>query len=304
MLLVISACSGRVAQNTAGIPTIGRATRIRDFIGTEMYGPGALEVLAVAEQAVTSRHADGAAELVTVEDLWAHALQEGLILFNDPKSRWGPTTAEETADMIGQTTVGPWQMTVQNIRHIYGPTYGVESDWSDEEIVSWARENPVAQGKMIADYIQKSYEQFGQRSPYAIQRYFWLEPYVRGEIGQAMEWWKSPVAKPASGGTWEELTATEKRNTGFYAKQVLMGTSYTKSGLLFWLIVSGDEDAAKETVRVWRDQEKIALRDGEYVGTGENGGFALSPDDVRYADAHDDIRERMKAIIDEVNAER
>ncbi|MEQ8820804.1 MAG: hypothetical protein RLY93_11220 [Sumerlaeia bacterium] len=283
--------------------TRAAAGRIRAFIGSEMFGPGAFEVLTVAEEALIEKHAAGEASLVRLEDLWAHALQEGLVLFNNPEKRWGRTTAEETSDMIGQTTIGPWQMTVTNIRTTYGPRYGVDQAWMNTEIYDFVRGYPEIQAKMIADYIQLSYEKFGVRSPYAIQRYFWLEPYVRGEIGQAEDWTKSPVAKPGPGQTWKDLTAADKADTGFYAKQVLLGTHYTKSGLLFWLLVTGNEDAAREAIRTWRDHRRVVLdpRNG-YVTTEVPGGFALSPEDVRFADGHPEIRERLRALIREENA--
>ena len=73
---------------------------------------------------------------------------------------------------------------------------------------------------MIIDYIQLSYETFGKRTPYAIQRYFWLEPFVKGELGQAEDWTRSVVAKPPPGGTWQDLTPAMKADTGFYAKHL------------------------------------------------------------------------------------
>ncbi len=306
-MLLFTVGMAHAAPNESAAPgeetTRDAAARIRAFIGTGMYGPGALEVLHVAEQALVEKHAAGEAPLVRLEDLWAHALQEGLVLFDDPERRWGRTTAAETGDMIGQTTIGPWQITVANIRNIYGPPYGVDPAWTNEQIHAYIRDRPVVQAKMIADYIQLSYEQFGVRSPYAIQRYFWLEPYVRGEIGQADDWTRSPVAKPGPGQTWQDLTPADKANTGFYARQVLLGTSYTRSGLLFWLVVTGNESAAREAIRTWRDQTRMALgADGVYTTTGEPGNFALSPADILFADDHPEIRDRLRTLIREVNA--
>jgi hypothetical protein len=294
-----------------------RHERIREFIGEEMYGPGGLEVLEVAHRALREKWAMGEGTLVGLEDVWAHALQEGLVLFNQPDRLWGRTTAAETGDMIGQTTVGPWQMTVWNIRDNYGPRYGVQGDWTNAEINAWCRERPEIQAKMIIDYIQLSYELFERRTPYAIQRYFWLEPYVRGEIGQAGDWTKSPVARPPEGGTWEDITPEMKRDTGFYAKQVLLGTHYTKSGLLFWLVVTGDTDGARETLRTWRDQRRIIIvpqgesdaREGRrmvefeedlYVWTNGVGGFVVGPEDVIFAAENPEIRDQMMALIEEV----
>lgn len=288
---------------------------IRDFIGEDMYGPGGQEVLGVAYRALRQQWQMDEGTLVGLEDLWAHSLQEGLILFNQPDRLWGRTTAEETADMIGQTTVGPWQMTIWNIRDNYGPRYGVDPNWSNAEINSFCRRHPEIQAKMIIDYIQLSYESFGERSPYAIQRYFWLEAYVRGDIGQSDDWTRSPVAHPPAGGTWEDLTDEMKADTGFYAKQVLMGTNYTDTGLLFWLAVTGDTDAIRDVLRTWRDQRRIVIPEegsnvrGEviegvnYVLTDVPGGFAISPDDVIYYNEFPEIQDEIRGLITEIAEE-
>jgi hypothetical protein len=62
--------------------------------------------------------------------------------------------------MIGQTTIGPWQLTVSNIRHVYGPRYGVDPNWPDAQVYTFCRDHPDIQAKMIIDYIQLSYESF------------------------------------------------------------------------------------------------------------------------------------------------
>jgi hypothetical protein len=293
--------------------------RLSAFIG-DTYGDGGQEVLGVAHRALREKWAAGEGTLVGLEDLWAHAMQEGQSLFNQPERLWGRTTASETGDMIGQTTVGPWQMTVWNIRDHYGPRYGVDSAWSNEEVNAWARERPEIQAKMITDYIQRSYELFGRRSPYAIQRYFWLKPFVEGELGQAEDWTRSPVARPPDGGTWEDLTPEMKRDTGFYAKQVLMGANYTRRGLLFWLVVTGDLDEARAVLRTWRDQRRVIIvspdeaiawegqdqaqfEDDLYVWTNEMGGFEVMPGDVRFGEDHPEIQTTMRELVMEVIAE-
>lgn len=276
--------------------------KIKEFIGTEMYGKGGLEVLTVAYKALREKKERGEAELVGLEDLWTHALQEGAVLFNIPDKLWGKTTAEETSDMLGQTTIGPWQITIWNVKDIYGPPYGVKKDWSNAKVYIWCREHPLIQAKMIADYIQKSYVDYGKRGPYAIQRYFWLEAYVKGEIGQG-EWTKSPVAKSPTG-RWQDLTPEMKRNTGFYAKQILLGCHHNPHGLLFWLWVTGDIEAIKETLRTWKHQKKLIWKDGKIVPTDEPGNFAIKPEDVIFCDCHPEFKKMLKEIVIQILEEK
>lgn len=293
--------------------------RIHTFIDEEMYGPGGPVVLKVAYEALREKHAAGEAPLVGLEDVWSHSLQEGLALFNKPDQLWGRTTAKQTADMIGQTTIGPWQMTLWNIRDNYGPRYGIDPAWANAELYAFCREHPDIQAKMIIDYIQLSYETFGQRTPYAIQRYFWLEPFVKGELGQAEDWTKSVVAKPPPGGSWQDLTPAMKADTGFYAKQILMGAPYTKSGLLFWLHVTEDADGARDVLRTWRDQKKIVVADDieaqdkqdtmvmeniHYRLTDEPGGFAIEPDDVIYYKDQPETHQAVRRLVGEVMGEK
>lgn len=287
-----------------------RYERISSFIGTERYGEGGQVVLRVAAKALEEKNAAGEGLLVGLEDVWSHSLQEGLALFNKPDALWGKTTAEETSDMIGQTTIGPWQMTLRNIRHTYGKPYGVKESWTDVEIYEYCRQRPIIQAKMIIDYIQQSYETFGKRSPYAIQRYFWLEPFVKGELGQSEDWTKIVVAKPPTGGTWKDLTPEMKADTGFYAKQILLGTSYTNSGLLFWLQVTSDQEGLHETLRTWRDQKRIIIAPDDapenktmtiegvrYMQTNQPGGFAISEDDVIYYKDSPEINEAVREAL-------
>ncbi|WP_428389440.1 hypothetical protein [Mucisphaera sp.] len=312
--LTLFACAATPQpQDTS--PTLDqRHQRIRAFIlnHPDLYHPGGLQVLDTAHAALQQKHANGQASLVGLEDLWAHSLQEALTLFKQPNRLWGKTTAEETADMIGQTTIGPWQITVTNIRQIYGPPYGVDPDWTNAQIYAFCRDRPEVQAHMIIDYIQRSYEQFGQRSPYAIQRYFWLEPFVRGELGQASDWTTSVVAKPPPGQTWQDLTPAMKADTGFYAKQILMGAPYTDTGLLFWLHVSGDTHAITQTLRTWRDQPRIVANDDAslpnqirsqgitYAITHQPGHFAIQPEDLRFYNIDPSRREPVRQLIQQV----
>lgn len=283
--------------------------KIRDFIGETMYGKGGLEVLTVGYKALREKQLKGEAHLVGIEDLWAHALQEGLSLFNKPDKLWGHTTAEETHDMIGQTTIGPWQITVQNVKNIYGIPYGVKPEWSNNQVYAFCREHPEIQAKMIIDYIQLSYTMYGKRSVYAIQRYFWLEPFVKGEIGQG-PWTNSPVAIPPEGKTWKDLTPEMLRNTGLYAKQILLGTRYNHRGLLFWLWVTGDIEGIKEVLRTWRDQKKYVWQEGEEgkegraIPTDEPGNFAIKPEDIVYGEEHPQFQKELKQLVIEILEEK
>jgi hypothetical protein len=237
---------------------------------------------------------------VGIEDLWAHSIIEGSVLFNKPDKRWGKTTAQETSDMLGQTTIGPWQITVWNVHDTYGPPYGSKDEWSNAEVYAWARDNPVIQAKMISDYIQLSYDDYGVRTPYAIQRYFWLEAYAKGDIGQG-EWTKSPVAKSPTG-KWEDLTPEMKRDTGFYAKQVLLGNKHNQTGLLFWLWVTGDEEAICDTLRAWKHQKHRVWNDKKKMAvlTKEPGNFMIMPDDVIFPEKFPEFREYLKGIVKEI----
>jgi hypothetical protein len=219
---------------------------------------------------------------VGLEDLWAHALKEGRTMFNDPNVRWGKTGPKETADMLGQTTIGPWQMTLRNVQKEYGPQYGVRAEWTPGQVFEFCQKHPQIQAGMICDYIQISYSTYGTRAPYAIQRYFWLAAFVTGEIGQG-PWDASVLPKPPDG-DWTKLTAEMKRNTGFYAKQILLGTEYNPRGLLYWLWVNDDHDGLQATLQMWADQ-----RDGSWDEAnaqanliGRRGRFHISVEDLQY----------------------
>lgn len=219
---------------------------------------------------------------VGLEDLWAHALKEGRTMFDDPNVRWGKTGPKETADMLGQTTIGPWQMTVRNVQKEYGPPYGVRAEWTPAEIFAFCQERPAIQAGMICDYIQKSYSTLGVRSPYAIQRYFWLAAFVIGEIGQG-PWDASVLPKPPDG-DWTKITAAMKRETGFYAKQILLGTQYNPRGLLYWLWVNDDIEAIRSTLQTWADQRDGSWNENDSTANliGPRGRYLISSDDLHY----------------------
>lgn len=250
----------------------------------ENYGSGGVTVFQTAVEGLKQAYSEGKNNLVSIEDMWTHALQEGAVLFNQPDKLWGPTTAEETADMLGQTTIGPWQITVWNVKDTYGPPYGLKPNLKNNDVIKWAKANPIIQARMIADYIQLSYETYGKRSPYAIQRYFWLEPFAKGESGLSKEWWKSPVAKPPAGKTWKDLTPEMIKDTGFYGKQIICGHPHQKRGLLYWLAVTADIAAIDDVLNVWKNEKKCTWDENKKIAvmTNENGNFELKPDDLQF----------------------
>src|SRR5205085_1833699 len=130
--------------------------------------------------------------LVGIEDLWATALKEGKNRFNQ-RNMWGATGPAQTGDMLGQTTIGPWQITIENAREL-GATYGVSSNFSSADLISFLENRPKLQARIAADFLQESYTQYGKRSPWAMQRYFWLEAFREKKIGQG-HWYDSVLAK-------------------------------------------------------------------------------------------------------------
>ena len=163
------------------------------------------------------------------------------------------------------------------MKNTFGIPYGIRPDWPEAKVYAFCRDHPEVQAKMIADYIQNSYSKYGHRGPYAIQNYFWFEAYVRGWIGQG-EWDKSVLAE-APGGDWRKLTPEMKANTGFYAKQVLVGHRGNPQGMLFWFWAAGDTQTVRETLRTWRDQKKMVYNAEEKssVLSADPGGFAIQP---------------------------
>jgi hypothetical protein len=193
-------------------------------------------VLKIAKQALE----EGSYQYVGIEDLWAVALKEGKNRFGNPKL-WSATTAQQTGDMLGQTTIGPWQITLQNIR-LYGTPYGISKDWEDSELIAFLETRPVVQAHLAADLLEAAYNSYGKRTPYALQSYFWLDGFLQKKIGQG-PWYDSVLARdPAA-----------MRNTGFYAKQLLLGSRFNPQGLLYWLWITGDDAAIKEALEAWRD---------------------------------------------------
>lgn len=268
------------------------------------FGPGGLIVLRTGYEALGRGRARGKWADVGLEDLWAHAIKEGSILFEDPNKRWGKTGPEETKDLIGQTTIGPWQMTVHNVRAVYGPRHGASPDWSDAEVYAWARENPRLQAAMIADLIAENYRDQGVRNPYAIQRYFWLEAFAKGQIGQG-PWDSSVLATPPPGGSWKDLTDEDKRRTGFYGKQLVCGTKTNPRGLLYWLAVTNDADGIRALLRAWRDATKWVWDDtaAKAVATAEPAGMAIVHEDLKYLVGFAREHALVAALVDEVRSE-
>ena len=301
---VAGACGGcATAPNQAALEDLDRRYEAIRATG-DAYGPGGRIVLDTAYRVLREGRARGQWPLVGLEDLWDEAIQEGAGLFNQPDRRWGKTTAAETKDMIGQTTIGPWQITVTNVKAKYGLPYGVQPEWPDAQVYAYCRDNPDIQAKMIADYIQEAGTNYGRRGPYAIQRYFWLEGYTRGWIGQGA-WDKSVLPEPP-GGDWTKLTPEMKADTGFYAKQILVGWRGNPRGLLYWLWVTGDTGGIRAALRTWRDQKRMVwdARTGDAVRTSEPGDFAIHPADLQYVKAFAECHAEFVKLVLEVLTER
>src|SRR5262249_29476751 len=161
----------------------------------------------------------------------------------------------QSRDMLGQTTLGPWQITLANARE-YGAPYGIHNEWTDSQLISFVQGQPGTQARLAADFIEDSYRDYGLRSPLAVQRYFWLDGFLQKKIGQG-PWYNSVLA----------LHPNEMSQTGFYAKQLLLGSRYNPDGLLYWLWISGDEEAIRATLDRWkRDGYPITPTDLKYCG--------------------------------------
>lgn len=245
-------------------------------------GAGGATVLETAYHVLSAGNEIARWPDVGLEDLWTHALQEGAAMFRRPETLWGPTGPEQTRDMIGQTTLGPWQITIDNVRTRFGLPYGIGADWPPDRVADFCRQRPVVHAGMICDYIQSAYSELGRRSPYAIQSYFWLAAFVKGEIGQGA--WDRSVLAVAPDGDYRKLTPELKRDTGFYAKQIVCGHKHNPRGLLYWLWVTRDRHGIAELLRTWRDQLRRTWDEsaGKAVLTGEPGRFALTADDLRH----------------------
>lgn len=240
-------------------------------------GPGAQEVLRVAYETLR----EGTWKRVGLEDLVVESLQEGRILFEKPEKRWGPTTAAETKDFVGQTTIGPWQITITNVRNTFGAKYGVDPKWTDAEIARFCAKNPRIQAAMICDYIEGTYARYGRRSPYAIQAYFWLEPFVKGESAQ---------------GAWDEsVLKRPMKESGFYAKQIVCGHPHQPYGLLYWLAYTGAWEEAEQVVRTWEETPIHVWKGDHAEATEHRGNFRLGAEDLRHIspDLRSPLMERL-----------
>jgi hypothetical protein len=282
-------CSVLLALLMSGCVSPSQQAKLDDLdrrylaIAGRVQEPGARAVLDTARQGLRENILDGdRSDLVGIEDLWTHALQEGAVLFEDEHRRWNVTGAAETGDMLGQATIGPWQLTLDNIRNTYGEPYGIQSHWDNKQLVTYFRNRPVLQARMIADYIQDSYETHGKRTPYALQRYFWLDAFVNKQIGLA-EWDAPVVARPP-----RKMT-----DTGFYAKQILLGHSHQPRGLLYWLLVTADEAEVRRILAAWKTETELPDRKPESAGR-----FAVQVGELKY------VPEPQRAMLTELVGSR
>lgn len=269
---------------------------------TKPFGPGGKQVLEVAWKTLRNGQADGKWLRVGLEDLWTHALQEGGALMWKPERLWGPTGPEETKDLLGQTTVGPWQLTIENIQKRFGADYGIDPTWTPAQVAEFVRARPEIQAAMICDLIEANYNIYGRRAPYAIQSYFWLEAFARGWIGQGS--WDTSVLPPTNpDGT--PPTEEQKRQTGFYAKQVLLGHKYNPNGLVYWLWATGDTEAIREVFTTWREEPTREWNERKQLAVekGKPGAFAIAEDDLKYLQKDAEAYAAVLAILKEVNAQ-
>lgn len=242
-LLLILALPQPVFGQTSAITLEQRYNKIRKALGE--YSPGGLKVLDTAYRALQS----GNYHLVGIEDLWAIALKEGMNLFDSPRL-WSATGPQQTGDMLGQTTVGPWQITLETVR-IYVTHHGMQQQLSDSGVIQYVEDRPEPQAMIAADYIEESYRTYGVRTPYALQNYFWLEGFLQKKIGQG-PWYASVLAKDPE----------QMRNTGFYAKQLLLGSRFNPHGLLYWLYITDDTLRIRRTLESWQASENaITMED-------------------------------------------
>jgi hypothetical protein len=95
-----------------------------------------------------------------------------------------------------------------------------------------------------------------------------------------------------------------KADTGFYAKQVLVGWKHSP-GLLYWLCVTGDGAGIREALQIWRDQKIMVWDDsvsegGDAVLTSQPGRFAVQPEDFKYLDAYPQCQRLLQNLAREV----
>lgn len=266
------------------------------------FGDGGREVLETAYHTLAGGQNILRWPDVGIEDLWTHAIKEGGILFNKPDARWAKTGPAETKDMIGQTTIGPWQITVQNVKNKFGQPYGVGPDWPDGDVFTFCKSRPAMQAGMISDYIQEAYAQYGRRSPYAIQKYFWLEAFVKNEISQSA-WDKSVLPNPPDG-DWRKLTPEMKADTGFYAKQIVCGTKENPLGLIWWLWVTGSTEEIRAVLQTWQKQpvRRWDVASASAPPTDETTEkFRITREDLKYI-PDEKCKAAIEAIISQLSS--
>jgi hypothetical protein len=67
------------------------------------------------------------------------------------------------------------------------------------------------------------------------------------------------------------LHPREMSQTGFYAKQLLLGSKYNPEGLLYWLWITGEEEAIRTTLDRWKhDGYPVTQKDLEHCSCDPN----------------------------------
>ncbi len=273
------------------------------------------DLLDSSRDALEELNKQGKAPLVELTDLWAVVSQEGTyVTAGNILNYWGMNYGDGTLRAMEETRddtfIGPWRLDTKDILK-YGPDCGATGTL-DQIIQSFA-DNSKLEVMIVASKLQDLYAQFGKRSPYALQSYFNLEAYLKGEIGQG-KWDDYILVK------YPPVTPEKLKATGFYGKQLLMGSNTDPSyhyiaklecpyGMMYWIWVSRDYDGIKQTLLTWKNQVKWVWDHDKNapVATAEPGNFGITQEDNKapmtgyYKGNDEDFYVDMKKYIDEVS---
>jgi hypothetical protein len=220
---------------------------------------------------------------VTAADLLALAL----VLEAPPESETWPWNArlEEGERLLGTTTVGPWAITLDQTRLVYGPEFGVDPKWPDEQVLEYIMDRPPVQVQMAADRLQRLYIDHGTRSAAALQ--LWRAQTVPPDPAE----WRSVMA---------ELTTPRDS----FAWSMLLGTAKESRGLLFWLATSGDEAEIRRVVTAWRDAPAFEWNLGAPVPirADRRTRIIILPSDLSQMRSHVAEFALAHRVVGEVNA--
>ncbi|MBI1290539.1 hypothetical protein GC173_04760 [bacterium] len=187
------------------------------------------ELLSVIEKALASGRRVGKYSQVRPGDLLALALEHnGGSL---PSDLWS-VPGWDLGTLRGTTRFGPWGMSLEMARGVYGTEYGIDPRWTEDDVAQFIMQRPVVQAQMAAERLQRLYSDFGPRSPYALQGWSMSTfPPNRDE-------WRSSM---------EEL-----KTTSSFARRVLTGSTTSPKGILYWLAQEGKETDIRATLAAWQ----------------------------------------------------